>query len=415
MKTIIKTLLVLIAIMLFLIWFDFSPQAQAVVPTPDGGYPGGNTAEGQNALQSLTAGGYNAAIGWLSLRSLTTGSFNTGVGAGTLVFNAGDENTATGAAALLSNTSGAFNTGVGGFALLSNQGGVRNTAVGSRALFAHAIGDFNNAVGAYALASDTEGQGNNAIGDEALFNNTTGSNNTAMGDSALHANTIGAENTAIGRNALSNNTAGSDITALGAHAGEGVTMADHVICIGHSGSNVSNSCYIGHIFGATIDPDAVNVGIDASGKLGTVGSARRFKRDIKPMNEASEAIHSLKPATFHYRSDAKNTPCFGLIAEEVAEVNPDLVVRDKDGEILTVRYDQVNAMLLNEFLKEHKRMQVLEATLVQQQKAVAALIDHINEQDFKIQKVSDEFRMRSATSPVATRQQTIHQEAARTE
>lgn len=292
------------------------------------------------------------------------------------MLNTGEENTATGAGALLSNTDGAFNTAIGGFALLSNQGGLRNAAVGSRALFAHTIGDFNNAVGAFALASDTKGQGNNAVGDEALFSNTTGSNNVAVGDSALHSNTIGAENTAIGRNALSNNAAGSDITALGAHAGEAVTMADHVICIGHSGANVSNSCYIGQIFGAPIDPGtAINVGIDASGKLGTTVSSRRFKCDIKPMDKASDAILALRPVSFHYNTDSRSTPCFGLIAEDVAEVSPDLVVRDKNGEILSVGYDQVNAMLLNEFLKEHYRNQQQEAMIARLEKQIDALVE----------------------------------------
>jgi len=402
MKTIIKTYVPFIAVGLLLASFKFSPEAKAVVPPPDGGYPGGNTAEGQNALQSLTTGGYNAAIGWLSLRSLTAGSFNTGVGAGTLVLNTGDENTATGAAALLSNTTGANNTAIGGFALLSNTGAGRNTAVGSRALFAHNIGDFNNAVGAFALGSDTGGEANNAVGDEALFNNTTGSGNTAMGDSALHANAIGSQNTAIGRNALSNNAAGSDITALGASAGEGVTNADHVICIGHTGANVSNSCYIGHIFGATIAGSALNVGIDSSGKLGTTASSRRFKRDIKPMDKASDAILALKPVAFHYKSDPRSTPCFGLIAEEVAEVSPDLIVRDEKGEILSVRYDQVNAMLLNEFLKEHKRMQELEAIVVQQQKGIDSLVAHIKQQDSKIERVTDQLEMSKAVPQVAT-------------
>ena len=405
MKIIIKTYVPLIAIGLLLACFEFSPKAQAVVPPPDGGYAGGNTAEGQNALQSLTSGGYNAAIGWLSLRSLTTGSFNTGVGAATLALNLGEENTATGAGALLSNTTGASNTAIGGFALLSNVDASRNTAVGSRALFAHTIGAYNNAVGAFALGSDTEGEANNAVGDEALFNNTTGTGNTAMGDSALHANMIGSQNTAIGRNALSNNSAGSDITALGAAAGEGVTNADHVICIGHSGANVSNSCYIGHIYGAAIDPGtAINVGIDASGKLGTTASSRRFKRDIKAMDKASEAIHSLKPVTFHYRGDSKDTPCFGLIAEEVAAVNPDLVVRNKEGDPYTVRYDQVNAMLLNEFLKEHQKVQEQEAAIAQLKSRMDSLIAHIKVQDSKIQKVGDELEMRSVTKQVATRQ-----------
>jgi Chaperone of endosialidase len=393
MKTIIKTYVPFIAIGLLLACFEFSPEAQAVVPPPDGGYPGGNTAEGQNALFSRTTGGYNTAIGFFSLRALTDGNFNTATGAGTLLSNTGDENTATGAGALLSNTTGEFNTATGGFALLSNQGGGRNNAVGSRALFAHVIGDFNNAVGAFALASDTEGQANNAFGDEVLFSNTIGSNNVAMGDNALHSNTIGSENTAIGRNALYFNTAGSANTALGPSAGEGVTNADHVICIGHSGANVSNSCFIGHIYGAMIDPaTAINVGIDASGKLGTTASSRRFKRDIKPMDKASDAILALKPVSFRYNSDARSTPCFGLIAEEVAEVSADLVVRDKNGEILSVRYDQVNAMLLNEFLKEHRKNQKQESTIAELKAELATLSATVREQATEIQKVSAELK-----------------------
>jgi hypothetical protein len=395
MKIIIKTYVPFIAIGFLLACFEFSPQAQAVAPPPDGGYPGGNTAEGQNALQSLTTGGYNAAIGWLSLRSLTTGSFNTGVGAGTLVLNTGNENTATGTAALLSNTTGEFNTATGGFALLSNQEGNRNNAIGSRALFSHTTGDYNNAVGALALFSDTGGQGNNAFGDEALNANSTGDHNTAMGDNALHENTIGSNNTAIGRNAAWLNTVGSDITALGASAGEAVTSADHVICIGHPGANVSNSCYIDLIYGASIDPGtAVNVGIDASGKLGTVASSRRFKRDIRPIEEASDAILALKPVAFHYKSDAKNTPCFGLIAEEVEKVDRDLVVRDKEGKPFSVRYDQVNAMLLNEFLKEHHKVEKLEST-------VTNLVATMKEQAVQIQKVSAELESTKRAQQVA--------------
>jgi hypothetical protein len=401
MKTLIKTYIPIIAIGLLLACFEFSPEAQAVVPPPDGGYPGGNTAEGQNALQNLSTGGYNAAVGWLSLKSLTTGSFNTAVGAGTLVLNTGDENTATGAAALLSNTIGEFNTATGAFALLSNQESNRNNAVGDRALFAHTIGDYNNAVGTLALASDTTGEANNAFGDEALNHNTVGYGNVAMGDNALHENTVGAINTAVGRSALSNNIAGSDLTALGAYAGAAVTAADHVICIGHSGANVSNSCYIGNIFGATIDPAGLNVGIDASGKLGTTASSRRFKRDIKPMDKASDAILALKPVSFHYKNDAKSTPCFGLIAEEVAEVSKDLVVRDKSGEVLSVRYDQVNAMLLNEFLKEHRKNEKQESTIAELKAELATLSATVREQAAEIQKVHAKIESTKRTHQVA--------------
>lgn len=393
-------------VVIVLAFFDFLPAAQAVVPAPDGGYPGGNTAEGQNSLFSRSTGGYNTAIGFFSLRALTDGNFNTATGAGTLFSNIGDENTATGAAALLSNTTGEFNTAIGAFALFSNHEGNRNNAIGNRALFSHSSGDYNNAIGTFALASDTGGEANNAFGDEALNSNATGSFNTAMGDNALHSNTIGSFNTAIGKNALYSNHTGSDLTALGANAGEAVNAADHVICIGHSGANaVSNSCYIGYIYGATIDPGtATMVGIDAGGKLGTVASSRRFKCDIKAMDGASEAIHSLKPVTFHYKNDAKNTPCFGLIAEEVAAVNPDLVVRGEHNEIYTVRYDAINAMLLNEFLKEHQKVQEQEAAIAQLKSGMVSLIAHVKEQDSKIQKVSDELEIRNATEQVAARQ-----------
>src|SRR5262249_6277040 len=220
--------------------------------------------------------------------------------------------------------------------------------------------------------------------------------------------------------ALYDNVGGNFNTALGAGAGVSVTGNSN-ICIGATvlgvagennrvriGDNLptgsgQSACYIGGIAGQAIEPGrGVNLGIDARGKLGTVASSRRFKRVINPMKNASEAIHSLKPVTFHYQNDSKDTPCFGLIAEEVAAVNPDLVVRNKEGNPYSVRYDQVNAMLLNEFLKEHKRMQELEATVVQQQKAVDALIAHIKEQDSKIQKVTDQLEMSKASEQVAT-------------
>jgi hypothetical protein len=282
-------------------------KAQAVVPAPDGGYPGGNTAEGQSALLSLTTGGFNTAVGYLSLRSDTTNSFNTAIGAGTLLANTSDQNTATGAGALLSNSSGGANTANGAF---------------------------------------------------ALFRNTTG-----------------LVNTAIGADALSQNTTGSGNTALGAGAGSGVTTANNVIAIGGgAGSNVSDSCFIGNIRGVTTaNANAIPVLIDSFGQLGTVSSSRRFKTDIKPIDKASESILALKPVTFRYKVHKDVTPQFGLIAEEVADVNPDLVIYDADGKPYTVRYDAVNAMLLNEFLKEHKTVQEQEATIARLEKQIEAL------------------------------------------
>jgi hypothetical protein len=362
--------------------FGLSPTAQAVSPAPDGGYAGGNTAEGGNALFSLTTGGFNTAVGFLSLRSNTTGQFNTAIGAGTLIANTADANTATGAGALLSNTTGSANTANGAFALFFNTTGTTNTATGLD-----------------ALINNTTGNGNTANGVAALVSNMIGNFNTATGFNALTANTSGNGNTAIGRGALSNTT-GDGNTALGANAGSALTTGNNNIDIGidvigaagesntiRIGANLpdtpgASACHIGGIYNQSVDPSTVSpMGIDATGKLGTVVSSRRFKHDIKPMDNASEAILALKPVTFHYRSDAKNTPCFGLIAEEVAEVNPDLVVRNKDGDIYTVRYDQVNAMLLNEFLKEHSTVQQLK-------EEVAALTATVKEQTAQIQKVS---------------------------
>jgi trimeric autotransporter adhesin len=393
---------------LLLIVLALVPVAQAVVPAPDGGYPGGNTAEGQNALLSLTTGGFNAGIGWLSLRGLTTGSFNTGVGAGTLALNNADQNTATGTGALLSNTSGSQNTANGAFALFSNTEGNNNAAIGDGALFSNTTGEANTANGYRALNLNTTGEGNTANGVSALASNTTGNENTANGVLALFVNTIGVSNTANGvlalfsnrsgdhntangvqaleRNTtgffntangyltLGNNTTGSNNTAFGVGAGINVTTANNVIAIGTDGANVSNSCFIGRIRGVTTaNADAIPVLIDSAGQLGTMSSSRRFKKQIKPMDQASEFIHALKPVTFQYKSDNTNRPEFGLIAEEVAEVNPDLVIRDENGEIYTVRYDAVNAMLLNEFLKEHRKNERQEATIMRLQKQIEAL------------------------------------------
>jgi hypothetical protein len=367
----------LILILIGIVCIGLLPNAQAVSPAPDGGYAGGNTAEGQNALLSLSTGTYNTAVGFLSLESNTEGQFNTALGAGALLANVGDpssgagvDNTATGAGALFSNTTGESNTANGAFALFSNSTGAVNTATG-----------------ADALLNNTTGFANTANGGAALFSNSIGNNNTATGFSALSANITGDGNTAIGRSALTITT-GSGNTALGANAGSALTAGNFNIDIGvdvigvtgesntiRIGANLddtpgASACHIGGIHNQSGDPATMTaVGIDATGKLATVLSSRRFKRDIKPMNKASEAILALKPVTFHYKSDAKNTPCFGLIAEEVAEVNPDLVVRDENGESYTVRYEQVNAMLLNEFLKEHRTVEKLEATVAQQQKS----------------------------------------------
>jgi hypothetical protein len=371
--------------------FGLLPKAQAIVPAPDGGYPGGNTAEGQSALLSLTTGGFNTAVGFFSLRSNTTNSFNTALGAGALFVNTSDENTATGAGALLSNTTGGLNTANGAFALVSNTTGSGNTAIGGEALFSNTTGGLNTVTGGQALTLNTEGFSNTATGFRALVSNITGNDNTANGDEALNRNTTGGFNTAMGAGALPNNTTGRSNTALGTNAGAGVTTADNVICIGADvdGENVSNTCYIGNIFGVT----SVGIGVlvNSAGKLGTTTSSRRFKDEIKPMEQSSEALFSLKPVTFRYKKeiDSVGTSQFGLVAEDVEKVNPDLVVCDKEGKAYSVRYDQVNAMLLNEFLKEHRKVEAQGAIIAKQQTQIDALTE-------ALQKVSDQL---AAASP----------------
>jgi hypothetical protein len=406
-----------------------SPGAQAVSPAPDGGYPGGNTAEGQNALSSLTSGTYNTAGGFFSLRGDTTGNFNTAFGAGALFANNADQNSAFGALALLSNAgpaNSAFgygalasntanaNAAFGAYALLSNTSGNFNTATGFAALQSNTTGVQNTAVGSGALLLNTEGNYNTAVGVNALLNNITGSPNTAFGWGALNANTTGFANTAVGYQAAYNNAAGSNTavgyqallsgtldhnTAIGSQAGSSIT-GSYDICIGAAetgvagqdyttriGSNLpitagASACYIGGINAQAVDPaTATAVYVDGTNKLGTIVSSQRFKKDIQSMDKASEAILALKPVTFHYKTDTKNIPCFGLIAEEVANTASVLVVRDKEGKPYTVRYDQVNVMLLNEFLKEHRKVQELAH-------GMATLTAQLKEQAIQIQRVS---------------------------
>jgi hypothetical protein len=233
-------------------------DAQAVNPPPDGGYSGGNTAEGQNALLSLTTGAYNTAVGLFSLLSNVDGSFNTAIGAGTLLTNTADNNTATGAGALLNNTNGTGNTANGAFALFNNVDGVNNNAVGLFALLDNTSGGFNNALGHEALESNVDGGGNNAFGDLALFGNASGSGNTAIGDGAL-LNSTGDENVGVGQGAGGGITTGSNIIAIGA----GMSGVSTVF------GEVNDSCYIGNIYGAEISEFAAVVLVDADGKVGT--------------------------------------------------------------------------------------------------------------------------------------------------
>jgi len=352
--------------------FAFSPQMRAACDSPDPGCAGANLAEGYLSLQNLTTGVYNTGIGTYSLLSLTDGSLCTATGAGALFSNTASENTAVGAGALFSNVDGSDNNAVGAFALFSN-----------------VSGSFNNAHGRDALLNSTGAQ-NNAMGDDAMFFNTTGSFNTAIGDDALDANVDGNSNVAIGDEAG---------TGLGA-------SVNNCIAIGAPGAGpfatFDNTCFIGSIFDEPVsDPGTQEaVFVDQFNVVGIQSSSRRFKHDIQPMDKASEAILALDPVTFKYNGDKNGKTQYGLVAEEVAKVNPDLVVQHKNGEISTVRYEQVNAMLLNEFLKEHKKVESqqatiaeLKSTVAQQQKGMEVLTAQLKEQAAQIQKVSAQLEL----------------------
>jgi trimeric autotransporter adhesin len=393
-----------------------------------------NTGVGANSLANNTTGDYNTAFGDSALTFNETGISNTAIGDSALVNNKSDNNTATGHSALTSNTigtentatgssalsfniSGSYNTATGFMALESNQNGTYNVAAGWQTLYSNTTGYINTASGASALRTNTTGFGNTATGGNALYYNTQGSYNTGDGASALQKNTTGNYNTATGLNSLLNNNTGSNNVALGYQAGLNLTTGSNNIVIGANVSGAAGDAnkirigkqgtqtatYIAGISGKTVaSASAVAVFIDNTGKLGTVKSSARFKDQIKPMDKASEAILKLEPVIFRYKQelDPDGVTQFGLIAEQVEKVDPDLIVRDEEGKVSTVRYEAVNAMLLNEFLKEHQKVAMLEAALAdeqkrserratQQQKQIEALTS-------VVQKVNDEVALQKA-------------------
>jgi hypothetical protein len=361
--------------------FALSPQARGTCR--HGCLPIQNTVLGNDALLNNTTGIDNTAIGFNALLNNTTGVDNTAVG-----FNA-----------LLNMIDGINNTGIGFNALSNSVNGFFNTAVGSQALLSNTSGAQNTAIGSAALQNNTTGNFNTATG-VALESNTTGFGNTATGVFTLKANTTGSYNTAIGYRALNANTIGSGNIALGNDAGLNLVNGSNNIYIGNRGDRESNTMRIGKdqtatfiagISGVTL-AGGVGVIVDTNGQLGTVVSSARFKDEISPIDKASEAILALKPVTFRYKPelDPKGIPQFGLVAEDVEKVNPDLVARDEKGKPYTVRYEAVNAMLLNEFLKEHRKVERLEMTLAQQRKDFEAAIARLKGQ---IQKVSAQLEL----------------------
>ena len=341
-------------------------KTYAISPPPGDYYPGGNTAIGQQAFLFLTSGLYNTAVGFLAQAGNSTANFNTAVGAGALLSNTADGNTATGSGALLTNTTG-----------------IENTAVGESALFSSVDGDRNTAIGANALVNNTGGAFNVAAGFNALGDNTTGASNIALGGNALSSNLVGSNNTAVGAIAGINSTGDGNV-----YVGAGM--------IGVAGE--SNHTYVRNIKDTSVsggNSDTVTLDL-TTGLLGHLSSSGRYKENIKPMGDSSEALYRLKPVTFRYKKEVDRTQSstFGLIAEQVAEVNPDLVACNAEGQPEGVHYEQVNAMLLNEFLKEHQ-------TVVELKKEIAALTATVKEQAAQLQKVSALVEMDKSTTRMA--------------
>jgi trimeric autotransporter adhesin len=330
---------------LVLVCFALSPTARAVPgPAPDGGYPGFNTAEGEFSLDGLTTGSQNTAIGFQALFDNTSGNKNTSIGVNSL----------------FSNTSG---------------------------------GNNNTATGVSALQSNTTGTNNTATGNVALFSNMTGNFNTATGGGALFSNTTGRFNTAIGLSAGSNLISGEGNIYIGAEVPAGAPGEFEFIRIGNDTAFTDHyDTFIAGIYQRGAGTAPLPVMCDSHGKLSANASSRRFKHDIKPI-ENSEVILALKPVSFHYNNATTNSPDFGLIAEDVAAVAPDLVIRDEEGKPLSVHYQGVNAMLLKEFIKEHKKVEEQQASISQLKSEMQTMVAQLKEQAAQIQKVSAQLQV----------------------
>jgi hypothetical protein len=368
-----------------------------------------NTASGDAALLNNTTGGGNTATGIDALYSNTTANYNTASGNAALFSNTtGSGNTASGNAALYFNTTGADNTASGNAALSFNTTGADNTASGYQALDFNTTGSNNTASGYQALYSNTTGSSNTASGDDALLNNTTGSNNTASGAGALYNNTTASYNTASGVGALQDNTTGNNNIAIGYAAATNVSGGNgnniHIGSQGSSGdsgairigtSGTQTSFFVAGVSGVTTGQNnAVPVLIDSNGQLGTVSSSRRYKEDIQNMGDASQGLMRLRPVTFRYKQpfdDGSKPIQYGLIAEEVAEVYPDLVARSADGQIETVKYQVLDPMLINEVQRQHAeahrqqaKIRDLQDRLKAQQTLVAAQQNQLKTQQAQI-------------------------------
>jgi hypothetical protein len=359
-----------------------------------------NTASGANALRNNSSGLSNTASGTESLTSNTGGSYNTANGDGALSNNTmGNRNTASGISSLFANTTGSYNTASGAYALSLNQSGSNITAVGYKALY-HSIttaaGNMT-AVGSYALYNNSTGTGNNAQGYQAMYRNTTGSNNAAIGAGALYSNTTGFGNEGIGLTALENMTTGNRNTAVGNNAGLNLAAGSYNTYIGW-GANGSSSVivaeenYVTRIGVTYNDPaiqpfnpttyisgianshiNGVPVYVTSTGQLGVLASAERYKTDIAPLGADTEKLSALRPVRFHLKTEPAGAIQYGLIAEEVDKVYPELVIRDDGGRIQGVRYDELAPMLLSQAQKQQQHAAAQDATIVAQNQRIESL------------------------------------------
>jgi hypothetical protein len=322
-----------------------------------------NTASGASSLNYNTTGTGNTAFGYQPLEKNMTGSDNTALGVAALFYNTtGNNNTAVGFEALPVNNTD-YNTAIGFQALHSNTSGCENTAIGTQTLYSNTTSCYNSALGYKALYANT-GAYNTAIGQEALTSNESGGYNTASGVIALYSNTTGSNNTAVGLAALETNTTGSNNIALGSEAGinvvgsnnidignEGEATDKGIIRIGNAGSH--KGAFIAGIESYKISTGSA-VYVTAAGRLGVLASSERYKTAIAPIGSDTAKLQKLRPVKFHLKTDPHGAVQYGLIAEEVAKVYPELVIRDEKGRIDGLRYDELAPMLLNEVQKQQR-------------------------------------------------------------
>jgi len=359
-----------------------------------------NTGVGYSAIGSIATGAnYNTAIGFVALWSNTSGFYNTASGAGALESNStGNDNTAIGFGALSSNIlgdndtfpTGSYNTASGAQALYRDTTGSGNVAAGYKALYTNTTGVSNSADGVYALYSNTTGNYNVAAGSEALNDNTSGNANLAFGIQALHSNTTGSSNIGVGYAGGYNLTTGSNNIDIGNVGAAGESGAIRI-----GASSKQTSAYIAGIYGTSVSGSAVMV--SSTGQLGVAVSSERFKTSIATMGVNTAKLQQLRPVTFHLKTDPKGALQYGLIAEEVTKVYPELVIRDQHGRIDGVRYDELAPMLLNEAQRQQLTIAAQAAEIRKLKQQMADL------QDFKQELKTALTKLQSKDEPFAQR------------